>query len=315
MLTARSRDGWEALASQSFVPVGVAGVAPGFAGSMEHHASGAAGLTRVTSAGCRITRTPRLIARSSPDVLLFSLQLRGTNDVIQDDREAHIPPGHSVLYVADRPYDLRFPASAEMAILQLPVAHVGVGRSNLERIAARPISVRGDRALRTYAAVVRSFFDGRAASGDSSDTIRVGIELLGDALRRHAGLEPTQRSRDALLAAFRRIIHDNLTDPRLDVALLARVEGVSVRTVYSAFERLSTTPAHYIRAARLSRARSMLESTTLSVTEVATVCGFVDTTTFTRAFRREHGTTPAAHRAEYRSNQVLETRRASDPVA
>ncbi|WP_022883224.1 helix-turn-helix domain-containing protein [Gryllotalpicola ginsengisoli] len=304
-LTARSRDDWETLASRSFVPVSIASVASDFVGTMEHFEAGLASLTRVTSAGCHVTRTPGLIARSSPDVLLFSLQLRGKNDVFQSSRVAHVNPGQSVLYMAEYPYSLLFPTHAQLVILQIPVSYVGVSRSDLERVAARPLSVRGDRALPTYATVVRSFLDGNAAWRDPSDAIRVGIELVGDAIRRQVGLEPRKRhSRDTLLARLCRFVQDNLTDPRLDVALLARVEGVSIRTVYIAFERLSTTPAHYIRAARLRHAKSMLESTTFSITEVAAACGFVDTTTFIRAFRRAYETTPAAYRGEYREHRI-----------
>ena len=56
------------------------------------------------------------------------------------------------------------------------------------------------------------------------------------------------------------------------------------------------SPARYLRAVRLARARDLLESTIWSVKQVRESVGIYDGSHFTRDFRRIYGTTPRAWR-------------------
>lgn len=57
-----------------------------------------------------------------------------------------------------------------------------------------------------------------------------------------------------------------------------------------------TTPKQYILTLRISKAKELLESSTLSVSEVASAVGFSETTYFSRLFKRLTGLSPLSYR-------------------
>jgi len=59
---------------------------------------------------------------------------------------------------------------------------------------------------------------------------------------------------------------------------------------------LGVAPKTYVREQRIARARELLQSTALSVEEIATLLGYDAPTSFFRAFKRVTGITPGAFR-------------------
>ncbi len=59
------------------------------------------------------------------------------------------------------------------------------------------------------------------------------------------------------------------------------------------------TPLAYCRAVRIGRARELLDSSALAPKEIAERLGYVDVSSFTRAFRQIHGMPPAAYRRKF----------------
>src|SRR5690606_17158185 len=105
-------------------------------------------------------------------------------------------------------------------------------------------------------------------------------------------------SREALLSALRVTIARELANPELSPAFLAARHHVSVRSVHAAFDLAGETPAAYIRARRMERARSLLRDGDRRIVDVAAACGFRELSTFQRAFRRAHGMAPSEWRAQ-----------------
>jgi transcriptional regulator GlxA family with amidase domain len=96
-------------------------------------------------------------------------------------------------------------------------------------------------------------------------------------------------------------IPDHL-DEDLSVAALARRACMSDRNFARAFRReTGMTPAAYVEAARVERARIALESGDLAVEEVARQAGFGTVETMRRAFRRRVGVSPINYRARFRT--------------
>lgn len=86
----------------------------------------------------------------------------------------------------------------------------------------------------------------------------------------------------------------------LDVALLAKRAHVSPRTFARHFrEQTGTTPVQWLLAARVRRARELLESTQLSITEIAGGVGFRSPVTFRARFQRIVGLCPTAYRRRF----------------
>jgi len=78
---------------------------------------------------------------------------------------------------------------------------------------------------------------------------------------------------------------------------IATSAGVSLRELERLFKRwLHTTPNAYYRELRLLRARSLLQSTALPVTEIAVTCGFSSPAHFSRCFRTRFRRSPSEER-------------------
>jgi AraC family transcriptional regulator len=83
---------------------------------------------------------------------------------------------------------------------------------------------------------------------------------------------------------------------------LAANAGLSPYHFLRAFKSAVGVPPHrYQMQLRMNRARELLETTDLSVTEIAAQVGYDDPSYLGRLFRKHFGTTPAAYRRERRS--------------
>ena len=86
-------------------------------------------------------------------------------------------------------------------------------------------------------------------------------------------------------------------DREIDSAHLARVANFSTSYFIRAFHAVfDETPHTYLLRRRLQRARSMLSTTPLSITEIAIASGFDNRSSFARIFRKHFGTTAIAVR-------------------
>lgn len=58
----------------------------------------------------------------------------------------------------------------------------------------------------------------------------------------------------------------------------------------------------YLTTIRLEKAKKLLISTDMSITELAMACGYADYRVFTKVFRKSEGITPSGYRREFRKN-------------
>lgn len=87
-------------------------------------------------------------------------------------------------------------------------------------------------------------------------------------------------------------------DEKLSVRRMADIAGVSPSYVSHFFrDEVGMTPARYVRAERMKRARQMLLAGKM-VKETAYALGFCDEFHFSKVFRREHGISPSEVAAE-----------------
>ncbi len=92
---------------------------------------------------------------------------------------------------------------------------------------------------------------------------------------------------------------DSHLHERLDIAAIAGAEKISERELRRLFRtHLDDSPQDYHRTLRLEKARLMLRQTDLSVTDIASGCGFASSSDFSRAFRRKFGCKPVDDRKE-----------------
>lgn len=102
--------------------------------------------------------------------------------------------------------------------------------------------------------------------------------------------------------AFSRVLERmrNETASDFTIAQWAEVAAMSERTFLRRFrETTGMTPREYIAAARLDRARELLETSALSIDIVALECGFGGGATLRHHFRAKLGITPTAYRNRF----------------
>ncbi|WP_193612114.1 GlxA family transcriptional regulator [Nocardioides lijunqiniae] len=94
-------------------------------------------------------------------------------------------------------------------------------------------------------------------------------------------------------------------DQRLSVDDLAARARMSRRNFTRRFaEATGTTPARWVLARRLDRARGLLETTTWSVDRIAQECGFSGAVTFRQNFAATYSTTPTSYRQRFSASQA-----------
>jgi len=95
-------------------------------------------------------------------------------------------------------------------------------------------------------------------------------------------------------------IEDHLTE-EITVSDLASIACLSVFHFTRAFAASTGAPPHcYVKGRRLERAKKLLTAGKLSLSEIAFDCQFSSQSSFTRAFRRATGVTPATYKRTIR---------------
>jgi len=106
----------------------------------------------------------------------------------------------------------------------------------------------------------------------------------------------------------RRVIDERYAEP-LTVDDVARAAGLSLCHFIREFRRtFGCTPGRYVRERRLTRARQLLATSDLPITDVCLAVGFESLGSFCTLFRRSEGETAAAFRARHLA------RRAAGPM-
>lgn len=198
--------------------------------------------------------------------------------------------GDLVVYDTTKPYLFGFETRMRQHLLDVPrdAARdiLSAGNPDLPYVVSPKAGVTATRA-RALGGLVRSLLD----DGDSDDRRR--DELLAAALSLLTGRESSG-------AALRRTatthIMSRLTEPGLTVESVAREVGVSARHLNRAFAAEHSTVTQFIHRQRLDGARRELTDPTAAhrrIADVAARWGFSSQAHFTRAFRREFGSTPS----------------------
>jgi DNA-binding response OmpR family regulator len=94
------------------------------------------------------------------------------------------------------------------------------------------------------------------------------------------------------------LINDNMANPKLSQDYICQQMGMSRTNLYRKLMALTDQPLTlFIRDIRLQKARLLLQTTRMNVSEVAYECGFDDPKYFSRVFSEVFGTPPSALRS------------------
>jgi len=114
-------------------------------------------------------------------------------------------------------------------------------------------------------------------------------------LSRWRSFKPTLVS-EKIMNIGRAISHmEKHYDQALDPVSLAKMVGMSYRNFHRIFHLVTEqTPSSYLQRLRITKAAHLLQTTDKTVTEVAFLCGFDDSSYFARCFRQRLGVSPRA---------------------
>jgi len=91
-------------------------------------------------------------------------------------------------------------------------------------------------------------------------------------------------------------VHENLSDPELNPSTVAAEFRISNRYVHMLFAQMNTSFMVYVADRRLEKIKNDIQSQSLSAIPIATIAnrwGYREWSTFFRAFKARHGTSPS----------------------
>jgi AraC-like DNA-binding protein len=228
-----------------------------------------------------IERRPELIGRCPADSIVLFFGLTGEAFFYHEDGVRTLSPGQLVGCDSDQPFMRGFSPGYQELVLKVR-RDAFRQRTGLERL-DRPLFIGF---AHDHNAVARSLAVqvGAAArlNGPRQPDEDELLGLVGALLVRSRDAHPS-----AYLTAAHAFVDARLSDTSLSATTIASAVGISSRHLSRIFSRAGTTVPHYVLGRRLDAARAMLqrpETAALTVTEVASRCGFTSAAYFSTSF-------------------------------
>lgn len=252
-------------------------------------------VTDVASRAQRIIHGDAEIRRMRDEVFFLNMQLSGDLVTRQDARTVRTRPGEFCLVDTARPYQLDFDDWRTLSV-RIPRHLLLPGIKRPEAVTA--IRLADDGGMGT---VLGNYVRSLAECPD--DLPPIAQEALVQSLVHliTATVGPaTAGSDDArhcvranLRAAIIAYVETHVASPALDTNSVARRFGISPRYLQKLFEEAEHTFAETVTRVRLQRVadelRSGSSSRQSSISDIAYRWGFLDFSSFCRAFRRRYG--------------------------
>ncbi|NMO88298.1 helix-turn-helix domain-containing protein [Actinomycetospora sp. TBRC 11914] len=254
----------------------------------------------------RVDRTPRLTRDDTVEPSIFvHVQHSGSSLVVQHGREALSRPGDLVIYDAAAPYTLVNDRGVTGDFFQIPHSALALSEDVIRGACAvnladgHPIASLTNSYLRSLAAETSLM-----TQRDADLAGRPTIELVRAAIITHLGGgdgAPAPTSAAGLVQCVLEYARRHLDDPELSARQIAAANYISVRHLYKVLAERGIGLADWIRTRRLEACRHGLAEAhpTTTIAAIARGHGFVDMSSFSRAFRSEYGMTPREWREQH----------------
>ena len=296
------RDEWGEAVGRTFYPLAVVSAARDFRARIRQVDLGRGVSAAEVRCGPNVLRRMARQIRDAPsDDVLLLVQLAGSAELSQSDRQLRLPPGWATLCDPLVEYGVASGECSHQLVLLLPRQIVRslatpVSATRLQALAPSALSLRALTAVAEEAVS-----QGEGLSFSESDAVAGVIgDLVRSLLASSSGSSGRGRSREELAASALTFIREHHAQPELSPETVAAAMRISVRTLVSVL-RDRGSPSRIIRGERLANARTMLTDVRHeheTIARIARRSGFTDQTTFIRAFRREFGGLPSDLRRE-----------------
>lgn len=233
------------------------------------------------------------------DGLLIICVLHGGGIISQAGADLPFHSGDIVVRQAGLPSQVRFAKTSQSVVFKIPCARAQTYVPAPHTI--RPFRIDGADGL---AAATVSLLGGVARHLQRLDLDSITavenatLELLALPIRasHSSGVASSAARRWRRIEQF---VEEELTDPDLSIAHIARAMGMSSRSIYAAFAAQRRRFRQYLIEKRLERCRATLADPRQSDVTLTRICfqaGFNDFSHFSRAFKARYGRSPRAYR-------------------
>jgi AraC-like DNA-binding protein/mannose-6-phosphate isomerase-like protein (cupin superfamily) len=225
-------------------------------------------------------------------VLIVNLRTEGT--VALDNRTFELRPGEALLVFPHQFHHFHPPKSESIRWLFLTFE-----LNNPDNIAALRNKVNPlSETFRAYLGKLVQMYQEKNAQKESSTSISMltGLALLELMQQEGRSSSRTTMARPSVIDQINRYIWDNF-DKDLKLSDLAEKFPYSESHLRLLFrKRMGMSLGTYIQKVKMNRARSLLVSSGLNVSQVAQSCGYDSLYSFSRAFKKTTGLSPLAYK-------------------
>jgi transcriptional regulator GlxA family with amidase domain len=125
------------------------------------------------------------------------------------------------------------------------------------------------------------------------------IDPSGREQRTYASFEPSLAHGDQEVALVQRWLQ-NANSEKHTTSAMARIAGLGQRTFLRRFQKATgMNPGGYVQKLKVEKARDHLETSKLTVKEIAWQVGYDDVSSFSKVFRRHTGLSPTPYRSRF----------------
>lgn len=260
-------------------------------------------LASLTSAAplIRGTRSEVEIAKDHEALYNIIYIARGSECLIIDNQDVELDAGSFVMWDSARP--MKFITGKDLHQITLAIPH-----DRLHKVFPRAGDYVGKMVM-AREGLSRVFVDhlvsldeqfGNLPKEAAPEVLEATVSLLTSTLGATNEISDDRCSK-YLLQTIKVYIDKHLGNYNLSLARIAADNGISVRHLHRLFHDTDSSVSEHVLRGRLDRCKSDLGSPRnahLSITEIAYRWGFNDSSTFSKAFRRQFEITPRAYRAE-----------------
>lgn len=245
-------------------------------------------VSRVRATSHRVLRRKEHVAARRRDVVFVNLQVSGRGSVDMPGLSFDTAPMDLSIVATSDVYSIAHAAPFELISFALPQDGLPANlKPGLKRLSQSAAGRELAGVLAGLSALAMRLPDGATTL---EQQIRGALALVGSISREDTGDDAL---REAILAHIARQHGQH----GLSASPLAAAFGLSERQLHLLFEPTGQSIGARIEVARLETACTLLRTTRLPVSTIATQSGFRDPSYFARVFRRKFGVSPRDWRA------------------
>ena len=110
-------------------------------------------------------------------------------------------------------------------------------------------------------------------------------------------------SDESFILRFNQIISKHLSNPELDQRIICNELGVSRALLYNKMRAITGAGAkEYITKIRIEKAKTLIETTSLPIVDIAEMTGFTSQSYFSTAFKAQTGMSPSQYKREHQQS-------------